>query len=427
MCAVAEPSSEREVGAELAALPSAIARGNGRSYGDSSLNPDGVISTRRLANMLAFDKVAGILVCEAGVMLSDVLDVALPHGWFAPVTPGTRFVTIGGMIASDVHGKNHHGAGSFADHLLCLDLALPDGSVVRCSREAEPDLFAATCGGMGLTGVIMRASFRLMPVETAYIRSRTIHAADLDEAFEIFEAAQSATYSVGVIDALARGEHLGRCVIFIGEHARRYELPAAGRAHPFARKHRRPKRLPIDFPPIAMSRLPVQTFNIAYSLAHPSGESVGDLYPYFYPLDAVLEWNRIYGRRGFAQYQCVLPLEESPAGMRRLLEEISRRGGASFLTVLKRMGPGSFGHLSFPMEGYTLAIDFPAHPETLALLDRLDAITAEHGGRIYLTKDSRAKPSAMAAYPRLEAFREVRRRYGLCGRVESLQSRRLQI
>lgn len=426
-CALVEPGSASEVAAALAQAPSAIARGNGRSYGDSSLNPDGVISTRRLSHMLAFDKAGGVMVCEAGVLLSDVIEVVVPHGWFAPVTPGTRFVTIGGMIASDVHGKNHHGAGSFGDHLIWVDIALPGGDVVRCSAENEPDLFAATCGGMGLTGVILRAAFRLMPIETAQIRTRTVHAPDLDAAFEIFEAAQSATYTVGWIDALARGRRLGRSVVYTGEHVRLDELPAADRAGALSRKPKRTIRFPVDLPAIAMSRLPVQVFNTAYLLAQRSGESLGDLYPYFYPLDAVLDWNRVYGRRGFAQYQCVLPLEESPTGMRRLLEEISRRGGASFLTVLKRMGKGSFGHLSFPMEGYTLAIDFPVSPRSLALLDRLDEITAEHRGRIYLTKDSRAKPASMAGYPRLEAFREVRRRFGLSGALESLQSRRLQI
>lgn len=425
-CAVAEPSSA-ELAGVLTALPTAIARGNGRSYGDSSLNPDGVIGTRRLSHMLAFDKAAGVMTCQAGVMLADVIEVVLPHGWFVPVTPGTRFVTIGGMIASDVHGKNHHGAGSFGDHLAWLDLALADGRIVRCSRDEAPDLFAATCGGMGLTGVILRAQFRLIPVETARIRTRTIHTPDLDAAFDAFEAAHSATYTVGWTDALATGRHLGRTIVFIGEHARSDELPVAERGQPFATPNKRPKRFPIDLPPIAMSRLPVQMMSWAYGLANPPGETLDDLYTYFYPLDAILDWNRIYGARGFVQYQCVLPTAESRTGMRRLLEEISRRGGSSFLTVLKRMGPSSFGHLSFPMDGYTLAIDFQARPQTLAMLDRLDAITAEHGGRIYLTKDSRAKPAVLAGYPKLDAFREVRRRYGLSGIFESLQSRRLEI
>jgi len=406
---------------------SAIPRGNGRSYGDSSLNPEGVVDLRRFNHLLAFDEEAGLLTCEGGVMLADIIEVFLPRGWFAPVTPGTRFVTVGGMIASDVHGKNHHRAGSFGDHLAWIDLALPDGRVVRCSSQVEPELLAATCGGMGLTGVILRAAFRMLKVESAYMRTTTIRTPTLEAAFEAFEAAQDATYSVAWIDALASGRKLGRSVIFLGEHAKPEELPAQLRATPFARKPERLKRVPFDFPDFALSRLPVTMFNGLYDGFQREGETVGDLIPYFYPLDAVLDWNCIYGRRGFVQYQCVLPLDESLAGMRRLLEAISAAGGASFLTVLKRLGRESFGHLSFPMEGYTLAMDFPTTPKNLALLTRLDGIVEDHGGRIYLTKDARAAPSAMKGYPRLDAFRDVRRRFGLAGRIESLQSRRLEI
>jgi FAD/FMN-containing dehydrogenase len=386
-----------------------------------------VVGARRLNHLLAFDEPTGILTCEGGVMLADILETFLPRGWFAPVTPGTRFVTVGGMIASDVHGKNHHRVGSFGDHLAWVELALPDGRVVRCSAEQEPELLAATCGGMGLTGVIVRAAFRMLKVESAHMRTRTLRAADLGAAFEAFEAAGEATYSVAWIDALARGRNLGRSVIFLGEHARPEELPASQRSAPFACKPSRARRVPVDFPDFALSRLPVSLFNAVYNGLQQAGDGVSELYPYFYPLDAILDWNRIYGRRGFMQHQSVLPLAQSAVGIRRLLEAVSAAGGASFLTVLKRMGPVSFGHLSFPMEGYTLAMDFPNSAQNLALLARLDGIVADHGGRIYLSKDARAAPSAMDGYPRLEAFRTVRRRFGLTGKIESLQSRRLEI
>ncbi|TFU03181.1 FAD-binding oxidoreductase [Polymorphobacter arshaanensis] len=427
-CAVTTPDTPDAVSATLAALPDSIARGNGRAYGDSALNPDGVISSARLSHLLSFDDATGTLTCEAGVLLGDITDALLPRGWFAPVTPGTRFVTVGGMVASDVHGKNHHGAGSFGDHLDWVDLVLPDGRTLRASRDSEPELFAATCGGMGLTGVIVRAAFRLQRVETSRIRQRTLRAPDLAAALEIFEASAASTYSVAWIDGLAGGARLGRSVVHLGEHARLDELPAADRATPFARAARRPLTVPIDFPGFALSWPTVKAFNeLAYHLP-ATGDRMVDLDPYFYPLDAVFGWNRIYGARGFVQYQCVLPVAESPLGLRRLLEAIAAGGGASFLAVLKRMGPASFGMLSFPMEGYTLAMDFPATPANLALLARLDAITAEHGGRIYLTKDACTTPAAVArGYPRLEAFREVRRRYGLAGRIESLQSRRLEL
>jgi len=424
-CAVVVPDTPESVAAVLTA-GNWVARGNGRAYGDAALNPAGVVSTARLSHFLAFDDVAGVLTCEAGVLLGDITDALLPRGWFAKVTPGTRFVSVGGMIASDVHGKNHHGAGSFGDCLQWVDLVLPDGRLLRASREVEPELFAATCGGMGLTGVIVRAAFGLQRVESSRIRQRTLRAADLESALAIFEAEQHATYSVAWIDGLATGARLGRSVVHLGEHARADELPAG--AAPFARKQVRRPGVPVDFPALALSWPTVKAFNEAVYRLSATGERLVDLDPYFYPLDAVPGWNRIYGKRGFVQYQCVLPLAESAVGLRRLLTAIAASGGASFLAVLKRMGPESFGMLSFPMEGYTLAMDFPATPSNLTLLARLDVITAEHGGRVYLSKDACTSAAAVArGYPRLEAFREVRRRFGLAGRIESMMSRRLEL
>jgi FAD/FMN-containing dehydrogenase len=414
--------------AAIAQAPSMIARGNGRSYGDPALNPRQVIGMRRLDRMLAFDAATGALTCEAGVMLSDVIDALLPRGWFPPVTPGTKLVTIGGMIASDVHGKNHHGAGSLCDHLVDLDLVLADGRTVRCSPTENAALFAATCGGMGLTGVITRATLRLLRVETSRIKQRTVPAANLAEAMAVFEASQDSTYSVAWIDGLASGVDIGRSVIFLGEHARIEDLPAADRATPFARSRRAPKPVPIEFPSFAMSRPVVQLFNAAYVQTHGSGSALVDLDPYFYPLDSLLDWNRIYGKRGFVQYQPVLPLAESRDGLQRLLAEIAKAGEASFLAVLKRMGPQSFGMMSFPLAGYTLALDFQATSANLALLDRLDAIVREHGGRVYLAKDARTSPGMIeAGYPRLGEFRDLRRSLGLTERFASLQSSRLEL
>jgi decaprenylphospho-beta-D-ribofuranose 2-oxidase len=427
-CSVRTPDSPAATSATMMAMPSFIARGNGRSYGDASLNPEGVVAMRRLDHILAFDAATGLIVCEGGVMLSDLIEIMLPRGWFAPVTPGTRYVTIGGMIASDVHGKNHHGSGSFADHVHWIDLALPSGEVLRASQSENPDAFAATCGGMGLTGIILRAAFGLLKVETARIRQKIAHARTLDDAFQILEAAQGSTYSVAWIDGMARGASLGRSVVFLGEHATLEDLPNADQAEPFRRSVRRTRRVPLDFPSFALSRVPVTLFNQLYYRSQTAGEAICDLYPYFYPLDAVHDWNRIYGRSGFIQYQCVLPLSESLLGMARLLSEIASAGGASFLSVLKRMGPESFGFLSFPMDGYTLAMDFRGDHNSLALLNRLDVITAELGGRTYLAKDARTTPHCVAqGYPRLEAFKRVRQQLGLKGRVESLLSRRLGI
>lgn len=412
----------------LPGLGPLIARGNGRSYGDASLSAGGMIATLGCDRLLAFDPTTGVLTCESGLLLDQLIDVMLPRGWWPAVTPGTCLVTIGGMIASDVHGKNHHGHGSFCDHVRWLDLDMGSGAPVRCSREENAELFAATCGGMGLTGVILRAAFGLIPVETAWIRQRTLKARDLGEAFDHFEATLDATYSVAWIDCLASGAQLGRSVVLTGEHALRTELAAYQQVVPLARRRKRARRIPIDIPAAALSRPFVRAFNGAYYAAHRAGERLVDADSYFYPLDALRDWNRIYGRRGFVQYQCVVPLAGSRPALTLILKAIAATGRASFLAVLKRMGPASFGMLSFPTEGYTLALDFPADAANLALLDRLDAITAEHGGRLYLAKDARQGRGLMASgYPRLAEFRALRQRLGLDRRFTSLLSERLDL
>lgn len=425
-CTVWQPTTPQGLHEALPPLPACIARGNGRSYGDASLNPDATIDMLRLDRLIAFNDGTGTLTCEAGVLLSDIVTAFVPRGWFPPVTPGTRMVTIGGMIASDVHGKNHHVAGSFDDHVDWIDLDLGDGRVLRCSPSEHAELFAATCGGMGLTGIIVRAAFRMLKIETAYMRQRTLRAANLEQALAVFEQSQGSTYSVAWIDCLATGKALGRSAILLGEHARVAELDERTRADPLHRAARKPRSVPIDFPDFALSGFNVKLFNQFYYAMQRPGDTLVGLDPYFYPLDALTDWNRIYGRQGFVQYQCVLPLATSEEGLRHLLAAISAAGAGSFLAVLKRMGPASFGLLSFPMEGYTLALDFPATPANLALLETLDTITADHGGRIYLTKDARM-PSQMVTqgYPRLPAFRELRARYGLDQRFSSLLSQRL--
>jgi FAD/FMN-containing dehydrogenase len=425
-CTVWQPTTADALHEMLTPLPSTIARGNGRSYGDASMNINATIDMRRLDRLITFDEVTGVLVCEAGVLLSDLVAALVPRGWFPPVTPGTRMVTIGGMIASDVHGKNHHVAGSFCDHVDWFDIDLGDARVLRCSPTDNTDLFAATCGGMGLTGIIVRASFRMLKIETGYMRQRTIRVPDLKQALSVFEQSHSSTYSVAWIDCMATGKSLGRSAILLGEHATRDQLDPLRGSAPLARPTRKPKTIPIDFPSFALSGFNVRMFNHLYYGMQRPGDAVVNLDPYFYPLDAIFEWNRIYGRQGFLQYQSVLPLATSEKGLRRLLEAISAVGAGSFLAVLKRMGPQSFGMLSFPMEGYTLALDFPATPDNFALLERLDAITADHGGRVYLTKDARVSPERFAAgYPKLNEFRALRAKYGLDKRFSSLLSQRL--
>jgi decaprenylphospho-beta-D-ribofuranose 2-oxidase len=371
---------------------SAIARGLGRAYGDSALNPDCTVLTRRLDRLLAFDAESGALVAESGVSLARMIEVLLPRGFFLPVVPGTKFVTFGGAIASDVHGKNHHVAGSFGNHILWLDLLTVDGDVRRCSPGSDVSLFQATLGGMGLTGIVLRAAIRLLPIESGWIRQRTIVAPDLNTAIDVFEANLASTYSVAWIDCLARGPARGRSLVYLGEHASQADLPPDIAAHPFATARRSARRFPAYAPSWIMNQWSVRAFNHAYfqkGCRQPSDRLI-DWDRYFFPLDSILEWNRIYGRPGFAQYQCALPLVAARDALTDILDVTASSGLGSFLSVLKRFGPGvSDRPLSFPIEGYTLALDFSLSPAALTMMDRLDEITIAAGGRIYLAKDSR--------------------------------------
>lgn len=425
-CMVETPRDETGV-SRLAGAGRLIARGNGRAYGDSALNRNLTLDMTGMGRMIAFDPASGVLTVESGVILGDIIDAFLPRGWFPAVTPGTKLVTVGGMIAADVHGKNHHKHGSFGACVEWLDLAQADGSVIRCSRDRNADLFGFTIGGMGLTGVILRAAIRLTPVESAWIRQKMLPAACLDEAIEIFERSGDWTYSVAWIDCLSRGPALGRSLVMLGEHATREELDPERRALPFRTRPRRRRKVPMDAPGFALNRISVRLFNELYYRKGRSaaGDSLVDWDSYFYPLDAILDWNRIYGRRGFAQFQCVLPLAQSREGMAALLDVISAAGTGSFLAVLKRMGPQE-SRFSFPMEGYTLALDFPVTEASMQLLERLDAITIAHGGRFYLAKDSRMRAATLEqADPRIAAFRQMRQDTGAAARFTSLQSERL--
>jgi decaprenylphospho-beta-D-ribofuranose 2-oxidase len=414
--------------AALAALttePALIARGNGRAYGDAALNPAATLSMLGLRGILAFDPATGRVTAEAGLLLGDLIAHVLPHGWFPPVTPGTKFVSLGGAVAADVHGKNHHGAGSFSAHVEAIDLALADGRVLACSPTAHPDIFAATCGGMGLTGVILAVTLRLLRVETSLIRQQTRRCANLADAMAAFEDTRAWTYSVAWIDCLARGAALGRSILFVGEHARRDELPAGQGGLAPVRK--RALRVPLDFPAWALNRWSVAAFNELYWRRARPGSALVDYDTYFYPLDAILEWNRIYGRPGFLQYQCVLPKAASAAGLTAILTRIATAGVGPFLSVLKLFGAQD-GILSFPMEGFTLALDFPANPKTLALCQQLDAIVADHGGRLYLAKDARMGAALFRrGYPNLATFQTLRGQLDPSGRLWSAQSRRLEV
>lgn len=414
----------------LAALRAAngrgiIAHGRGRSYGDQALNDGGhVLLTERLNRVTAFDPETGLVECEPGVTIRELLRLFLPRGFTVPVAPGTAFTSIGGAVANDIHGKNHDRAGSFGDHVDWLELMLASGERVRCSAEQEPELYRASVGGAGLTGVITRIALRLTPVAGARVLVREERMADLDAFFAAFEAErETAEFSVGWIDAVEKGGASGRGILEIG----RFD-PSAADVPPAA--PRRQHGVPFEFPSLALNRLSVRIFNHFYLRRVPVAgrERALPLESFLFPLDALRDWNRIYGRRGFHQFQCVIPDAAARAGIGALLAAIAESGAASFLAVLKTLGGPGRGYLSFPLRGYTLALDFPHRRGTAALFQRLEAIVLEHGGRIYLAKDSLLSAAGFAAmYPELEAFREVLHRVDPEGRFQSDMARRLEI
>lgn len=424
------PRDPGEVGAIQRGLSGYVARGNGRAYGDAAIGASATLAMRGLDRMIAFDPGTGLLEVEAGVLLAEILDAFLPRGFFPAVVPGTTLVTVGGAIAADVHGKNHHGEGGFGAHVESLRLVLADGAVLTCSRTAHPDLFAATLGGMGLTGTILSATIRLRRVETGWMRQTTHAAPDLDAAMAALEGAGSATYAVAWIDCLARRQGLGRSLVYCAEHASRADLARLGPGLPAMPPAKRGAlAVPFDMPGPTLNRLSVAAFNELYYRRGRAGagpERLAAWQPYFFPLDGLRDWNRIYGRRGFLQHQCVIPKANSREALGLLLERVSRLGSPSFLAVLKLLGPGS-GLISFPMEGYTLALDLPASPATLALLDDLDGIVRAAGGRLYLAKDARqSRATFEAGYgAAAESFRRLRREIGAAERIVSTQSRRL--
>ena len=414
------PASPGEAAAALGGHP-VLARGLARSYGDSALN-EHVISTLGLDDLVDFDPATGTLTCEAGVSLAEVLRVYVPRGWFLPVTPGTKFVTVGGAVASDVHGKNHHGAGSFSDHVVSLQVLLGSGEVVTASRTENADLFRATCGGMGLTGVILGVTFTLLPVRCSSVQERVLRLGSLDEVLEALVRHESSTYSVAWIDCVSRGRRFGRSLLMLGEHA---DFP--GDPEPRSRRDGGPT-FPVFAPTWALNRRTVAAFNALYyrKVRKPVTDHLIDYEPFFYPLDGVREWNKVYGRPGFLQYQFVLPTSAGSEPFRQIFDRVTRAGLASPLAVLKTLGEGNENLLSFPRPGLTLALDLPVSQAALGLLDDLDDLVVAAGGRLYLSKDARMSVSTFrSGYPQWEEFEAVREKYGAVGVFSSTQSRRL--
>jgi FAD/FMN-containing dehydrogenase len=419
----------REVRSEdLAAVARAapLTRGLGRSYGDSALPPPGaavVAGSVRADRILSFDPSTGALRAEAGLSLRDLAWLFLPRGWFPPVVPGTQYVTLGGMVAADVHGKNHHVAGTIGRHVSALRVLTAAGEVVECSRTRESDLFRATIGGMGLTGHVLEVELGLERVPSPWIVQETRRVANLDESLAgLAESAREWPFTVCWLDALARGRALGRGVLIRGRWARPEEA-RPGRPAPL-----RGPAVPFPFPGWVLNDLTVRLFNAVYGRSYPGRLRRAVVHPekFFWPLDAVRHWNRIYGARGFTQFQCVLPEGERPGAVRRFLAEVARRGGSSFLCVIKDCGEQGEGLLSFPRPGVSVALDLPVRGGTRALVEALADVVIAEGGRIYLAKDAFVRADQFAALePRAAEFNRLLDRWDPRRRLRSAQSVRL--
>jgi FAD/FMN-containing dehydrogenase len=402
-----------------------LTRGLARSYGDSSLPPPShptVVASPLADRLLSFDAQTGILRAEAGFSLQQLIRVFLPRGWFTPVTPGTQFVTLGGMVAADVHGKNHHRDGTIGRHVRAMRLRVASGDIVECSRTHEPDLFRATIGGMGLTGHILDVELQLARTPSPWILTETQRVGDIDMYLAALkESAAAWPMTMGWIDCLSSGGRLGRGVLMRGRWAQPDEAP----------KHF-PKavlRLPVPVvcPSWVMGRTVGRVFNAGYYAVNRS-RAAHILHPeqFFYPLDALLEWNRLYGPRGFTQYQCVLPEAAGAGAVRRLLELLARLGAASFLCVIKDCGDEGEGLLSFPLRGTSIALDLPVRDNTQQVVDTLNEFVIGVGGRIYLAKDAFTRAEHFRAMePRLETWTAIRRHWDPAGRLRSAQSVRL--
>lgn len=411
---------------ESATRGAVLSRGLGRSYGDSSLpahEADKVAATRLADRILAFDATTGVLRAEAGISLAELNRLLIPRGFFPPVTPGTKFVTLGGMVASDVHGKNHHREGCFGAHVTSLRVRLADDSIVECSPHVEPDLFYGTIGGMGLLGHILEVEFVAHAIPSGWIAMDSQRVADLDEFLSaLARGADRWPMTMGWIDCLSGGSTLGRGILMAGRWATASE---AGRAPP---EPPTPRTLPFDLPNWALNRMTASAFNALYYWSHFEHrvERVVAPDPFFYPLDAILHWNRAYGPRGFTQYQCVLPRSAGPSAVHDFLERLVALGSASPLCVIKDCGPQGRGVLSFPMEGTSIAVDMAVTPDIQRVVDGLNEIVIAAGGRIYLTKDRFTRPEHFKAMePRLDSFLALRDKWDPRRRLRSAQSVRL--
>ncbi|WP_032516607.1 MULTISPECIES: FAD-binding oxidoreductase [Prochlorococcus] len=388
-----------------------IARGNGRSYGDSAINQFNTIEMTEFNRFLHFNEKEGLVIAQAGILLKDIIETFLPKGWFPPVTPGTKYVTLGGMVAANVHGKNHYKSGTFSKYIKWIEIIDHNGEIIKCSRKKNSELFLWTIGGMGLTGIILNVAFYLKRIKTAWINQSKLVSKNINQTFEFFESNIDSSYSVAWIDCYAKGLNIGRSVLMLGEHAELDDINSYKKLSPFKTFKKRKLSIPFFFPSFVLSNFSVKIFNSLNFIVSKISrrKAIVDWDTFFYPLDKILNWNKIYGSKGFAQFQCVIPLSVSKKAITEMLNLISNSKSSSFLAVLKRFGQDE-SHFSFPMEGYSLSLDFPINKENLLLINSLDEITIKYDGRFYLVKDSRMKKKTFESsdlrIKNFKAFRE---------------------
>ncbi len=428
-CLLTAPASRFDV-PSLIDPAATLARGLGRSYGDCATSEHRqVVLTTGLDRLLAFDDLTGVLTCEAGVSLETLIDVFAPRGWFPMITPGTKFVTVGGCIANDIHGKAHHAQGCFSNSVDSFTVLLASGDILTASRTENPDLFWASFGGVGLLGFILTATIRLRRIQTAYFTQRSIKVNSLEEMMAALDENDALyPYSVATLDVFATGARLGKGVLTVGDHASLEQLPPELAQDPLAVSGPPRVAVPFELPDFTLNPASMRIVNAAIQFIQSSAKPIGHYESFFYPLDKIAEWNRGYGRRGFTQYQFVIPFANGLEQMRKILTTVLSSGELPFLNVLKRLGKESGGILSFPREGYTFAIDFPIRPGTEALLKRLDAMVLDAGGRLYLGKDSFVSPETFRImYPQIDEWLAIKAKYDPTGAFTSDLGRRLHL
>lgn len=426
--AVSRLEKEAEIAASIKhfADKTVIARGAARSYGDAAFNPSGVtLLMERLNRILAFDAETGLLRVEAGATLGELISVFLPRGWILPVVPGTKFVTIGGAVAADIHGKNHHKDGSFSRHVRELTLIDGKGNRLACSRKAHSEAFWATAGGMGLTGIISDVELNLAKVPSQFIKRRSIRAENLDALMQAFDENEDKhNFSVAWIDCLAGGRNMGRGVLFLGDFADA-QLVASRKSQAI----KKPIKITMDTPEWLLNRFSMSAFNSFYYSLNTTRDDLIHIDPFFFPLDSLHDWNRLYGKSGFIQYQCVLPPETSAEALKEILSRCVKGGWGSFLAVLKRFGPEeqhTEASISFPRSGYTITLDFPVRTGLFEFTAELDKVVLQAGGRVYLAKDACLSAETFRKmYPQWEAWNAVRNRLDPDAAFASALSKRL--